>query len=89
MLGIQFYPTPKEIAYKLISKLDLGRVNYILEPSAGKGDFLSAFWDYKSTETLHYVLQDYSVRGWTIVDSWNANEVVAGLSESFKDHSQI
>lgn len=84
MLGIQFYPTPKEIAYKLISKLDLGRVNYILEPSAGKGDFLSAFWDYKSTETLHYVLQDYSVRGWTIVDSWNANEVVAGLSESFK-----
>lgn len=84
MLGIQFYPTPKEIAYKLISKLDLDRVNYILEPSAGKGDFLSAFWDYKSTETLHYVLQDYSVRGWTIVDSWNANEVVAGLSESFK-----
>ncbi|MCJ8343728.1 MAG: DUF4942 domain-containing protein, partial [Cetobacterium sp.] len=39
MFDKNFYPTPKEIAFKMIEGLDLRGVN-ILEPSAGKGDIL-------------------------------------------------
>lgn len=39
MFDKNFYPTPKEIAFKMIEGLDLRGVN-VLEPSAGKGDIL-------------------------------------------------
>lgn len=57
MFGIQFYPTPQELAYKLISKLDISRVNAVLEPSAGKGDFIEAFNKYRKEEMKTYSLQ--------------------------------
>ena len=57
MLGIQFYPTPKQLAYKLIEKLDFGSVRSILEPSAGKGDFIDAFLSYRADEMKTYTLQ--------------------------------
>ena len=57
MLGIQFYPTPKQLAYKLIEKLDFGSVRSILEPSAGKGDFIDAFLSYRTDEMKTYTLQ--------------------------------
>ena len=37
-LASDFYPTPKELAKKMIEKANLSMVSYILEPSAGKGD---------------------------------------------------
>ena len=54
MIGIQFYPTPQELAYKLISKLDFSRVQSVLEPSAGKGDFLKAFKSYTDNAVSYY-----------------------------------
>lgn len=36
----QFFPTPPEIAGKLMSAVDWNRVETILEPSAGRGDLL-------------------------------------------------
>ena len=57
MLGIQFYPTPKQLAYKLIEKLDFGSVRSVLEPSAGKGDFIDAFLSYRTDEMKTYTLQ--------------------------------
>lgn len=33
-----FYPTPENIAEQLLQGIDLSRVQYVLEPSAGKGD---------------------------------------------------
>lgn len=41
-----FYPTPTELTKKLVDmipKKDLLEVNYILEPSAGKGDLIEGF----------------------------------------------
>ena len=57
MFGVQFYPTPQELAYKLICKLDISRVNAVLEPSAGKGDFIEAFNKYRKEEMKTYSLQ--------------------------------
>lgn len=57
MLGIQFYPTPKHLAYKLIKKLDFSRVHSLLEPSAGKGDFIDSFLTYRTEEMKTYTLQ--------------------------------
>lgn len=34
----EFYPTPPELIAKMVSGINLANVNYILEPSAGKGD---------------------------------------------------
>ncbi len=39
MFDKNFYPTPYEIALKMVSGLNLRNMN-ILEPSAGKGDLL-------------------------------------------------
>ncbi len=36
----QFYPTPENLIRKMWYKLDENRINYILEPSAGKGHIL-------------------------------------------------
>ncbi len=38
----QFYPTPPEIAEKMLDGIDLRFVGTVLEPSAGKGDLLTA-----------------------------------------------
>lgn len=45
MLGHQFYPTPQSLSRKAIEKIDLKGVNSILDPEAGKGDFLKAVND--------------------------------------------
>lgn len=46
MLNSSFYPTPKDLAVRMVSKI---RVNheYILEPSAGKGDLIETYCDMK------------------------------------------
>lgn len=39
----QFYPTPPELAAKMLEKVNEWRVSTILEPSASKGDLILAF----------------------------------------------
>lgn len=40
-----FYPTPPDLAKKLLDGIDLNYVNHILEPSAGTGNLIFAFAD--------------------------------------------
>lgn len=40
-----FYPTPKNIIDKMLSGVDLSRVNNVLEPSAGNGDIVEALME--------------------------------------------
>ena len=42
MFNNDFYPTPKELSQKMLSKIDFSKVKTILEPSAGKGDLAEA-----------------------------------------------
>lgn len=52
--NVDFYPTPKELTYKLLDKLynntDYKRAfyecKYILEPEAGSGSMIESFYDY-------------------------------------------
>lgn len=44
-----FYPTPRSLINKMLSKLDFRMINNVLEPSAGKGDLVNAI-----TEKLKY-----------------------------------
>ena len=37
-----YYPTPAELADKMVAMADLKRVHFVLEPSAGKGDLVTA-----------------------------------------------
>jgi len=39
----QFYPTPPELAARMVEKIDVWDVRSILEPSAGKGDLIKAY----------------------------------------------
>lgn len=38
----QFYPTPRPLAEKMLSGLDMDHIQSVLEPSAGKGDLIDA-----------------------------------------------
>lgn len=38
MFGVQFYPTPSQLAARMLDKVDWSKVQFALEPSAGKGD---------------------------------------------------
>lgn len=40
MFDSEFYPTPPEVIVQMLRHADIKRENYILEPSAGKGDIL-------------------------------------------------
>lgn len=40
--GDEFFPTPTALAGRMIGKVNWGSVKYVLEPSAGKGDLVSA-----------------------------------------------
>ena len=42
MFGIQFYPTPENLADYIVSKIEFKNKMCILEPSAGKGDLVDA-----------------------------------------------
>lgn len=84
MFGIQFYPTPKLLAYKLISKLDFSRVKSVLEPSAGKGDFIDALYTYRKEEMLTYSLQkQYEKRNEKIEFFDNKDELFSSIEENF------
>lgn len=84
MFGIQFYPTPKLLAYKLISKLDFSRVKSVLEPSAGKGDFVDALYTYRKEEMLTYSLQkQYEKRNEKIEFFDNKDELFSSIEKNF------
>ena len=58
-----FYPTPKELTYKLLNllpKQELYKIKYILEPSAGKGDLILNFKQYY--EDNSYRSKDFDSR---------------------------
>lgn len=38
-----FYPTPAELADKMVAMADLKRVHFVLEPSAGKGNNIRGY----------------------------------------------
>ena len=43
-----FFPTPKELVFKMLSHVDFGRtVKNVLEPSAGKGDIIEQSKEFK------------------------------------------
>ena len=44
----EFYPTPPELAAKMVRKLDFCKIHTVLEPSAGKGDLVSFFLKVKN-----------------------------------------
>lgn len=50
MFDKEFYPTPPEVIAQMLRHADIKRDNYILEPSAGKGDIL----DYISKVNRQY-----------------------------------
>ncbi len=39
----EFYPTPPELIAKMLEYVDIAKVDYVLDPSAGKGD-IALFW---------------------------------------------
>ena len=57
MFGIQFYPTPPNLVERMMSKVDLNKVSYMLEPSAGKGDIIDGFRKYIKDRTKSYNLR--------------------------------
>lgn len=57
MFGIQFYPTPSNLVERMMSKVDLNKVSYVLEPSAGKGDIIDGFRKYIKDRTKSYNLR--------------------------------
>ncbi len=52
-----FYPTPPEIAAKMLVKVDMRKSEYILDPSAGKGDLV-----YFIKEYIYILNDDYYLR---------------------------
>lgn len=48
----QFYPTPKELADKMVNSIkDWRKINTVLEPSAGTGNILKALAIKEKTPT--------------------------------------
>lgn len=50
MFGSDFYPTPRNIAHKMVEKISKD-ARYFLEPSAGRGDLATAITELRDTYT--------------------------------------
>lgn len=70
----EFYPTPPELAAKMVKGLEFCKIHTVLEPSAGKGDLISFFLK----------VQNYFVRSWSrkITDEQMENAVSYAMSEN-------
>jgi len=68
---VGFYPTPPEIAEKMLSGIKWGEIHSILEPSAGKGDILRILTQYED---------DYHSKGFDV----DCIEIDANLRQILK-----
>lgn len=54
MFNEEFYPTPKWLIKKMLDSIDIEKVKYVLEPSAGKGDIIDAIKEkYKNSYYIY------------------------------------
>ena len=60
MFNKEFYPTPKWLIQKMLDSIDIEKVKYILEPSAGKGDIIDAIKE-KYENTYRYNKPDLDI----------------------------
>ena len=68
----EFYPTPENLAERLLAKLDLKRVSSLLEPSCGKGDFLSHFKKFKDNQKFYMYKKIRSSSAKRFIEKFNA-----------------
>lgn len=59
--GVDFYPTPSKLCGMLFSKINFDNVQYILEPSAGKGDILDNLHRFKNSSKYRHENIDIDV----------------------------
>lgn len=52
MFGVQFYPTPKNLVDQMLELVDWDRVQFALEPSAGKGDIAQGIRERMKVERM-------------------------------------
>ena len=70
-----FYPTPEHLIEKMFEKIDLKKVEFILEPSAGKGDIVKKLLNedrYFKVNTIEKNLELQSLlrgEGYNVIDS--------------------
>lgn len=58
MINATFYPTPRDLVYKMLRPINNLTSRFILEPSAGKGDILDAVCDvYRVSKTAAYAVE--------------------------------
>ena len=58
----EFYPTPKSLVEKMISEIDLGKVEAVLEPSAGKGNIADVI--VKRLESMNYYITEEKAKAY-------------------------
>ena len=68
-----FYPTPRQVAEKLLADVDLKGVKYILEPSAGKGDLLreTVMFMYTATRRKYGLEYNYPETEYEKKQAWS------------------
>lgn len=49
-----FYPTPDDIVHEMVAGLDWKKIEYVLEPSAGKGDLVNGLKKWRETVDYNY-----------------------------------
>ncbi len=74
-----FYPTPPELAAKMVTKVDIKNIKYVLEPSAGKGDLVDFLKD------VGYIIDD----DWYLRNFCQTNGVRKTSKEALKEAARI
>ena len=82
----EFYPTPSELAMKMAKLVDMERVKYVLEPSAGKGDLIEALKNLTTDRLKHHF--GYSTNYQFEVDCIEKDENLSNLLKG-KEYSVV
>jgi phospholipid N-methyltransferase len=70
----QFFPTPKTVVEKMLSKIEINENSRILEPSAGNGNILKELVKYNPKSIVAVEIQDKFLE--------DLNQIVFGFKES-------
>jgi len=76
-----YYPTPNDLIRRMIEKIDIRTIKYILEPSAGSSSIIDYYKQYYKSHSSRYMRDDYNVDDYI---SFDAIELDKNLSDLLK-----
>lgn len=74
-----YYPTPEDLIKRMMTKIDTRLIQYILEPSAGKGNIIDYYKKYYKARNHRYMGYDRKIEDYITFDAIEIDQHLSNL----------